>query len=359
MININSTYKLFKKNVEKASKEQCDGIADHVLHDRPAQIRYMPLLVYVSREKRPSHPHRFKAGALNALLRVSGIMSNGPYVLVLDCDMYCNDPTSARQAMCFHLDPEISRFLAFVQYPQMFYNVSKNDIYDNQSRSTYKMKWQGMDGLRGPLFTGTGYYLKRKALYETPNQEGIILEFTLDVIVEEAMILAGCTFEKGTKWGKEIGYVYDSLLESTFTGYLLHCKGWRSVYLYPKRPCFLGCTTIDMKDAMIQIMKWCSGLFQVAFSRFSPLTYGMSKMSILQSMCYGSITFAPLHSISFLIYGTIPQLCFFSGIPLYPKVSNPWFAVFATVYVSSLCQYLYEVLYTDGSLRTCGMNREY
>ncbi|KAL7220174.1 hypothetical protein ACSBR2_013106 [Camellia fascicularis] len=340
----------------------------------------MPLLVYVSREKRPSHPHRFKAGALNALLRVSGIMSNGPYVLVLDCDMYCNDPTSARQAMCFHLDPEISRSLAFVQYPQMFYNVSKNDIYDNQLRSTYKMKWQGVDGLRGPLFTGTGYYLKRKALYGTPNQEGAFLhepkkifglsskfiaslkdindedingkEFTLDVIVEEAMILAGCTFEKGTKWGKEIGYAYDSLLESTFTGYLLHCKGWRSVYLYPKRPCFLCCTTIDMKDAMIQIMKWCSGLFQVAFSRFSPLTYGMSKMSILQSMCYGSITFAPLHSISFLIYGTIPQLCFFSGIPLYPKVSNPWFAVFATLYVSSLCQHLYEVLYTDGSLRT-------
>ncbi|PNX81566.1 cellulose synthase-like protein g2-like, partial [Trifolium pratense] len=27
----------------------------------------LPLLVYVSREKRPSHPHHFKAGALNAL----------------------------------------------------------------------------------------------------------------------------------------------------------------------------------------------------------------------------------------------------------------------------------------------------
>lgn len=29
----------------------------------------MPLLVYVSRERRPSYPHRFKAGALNALVR--------------------------------------------------------------------------------------------------------------------------------------------------------------------------------------------------------------------------------------------------------------------------------------------------
>lgn len=28
----------------------------------------MPLLVYVSREKRPSHSHHFKAGALNVLV---------------------------------------------------------------------------------------------------------------------------------------------------------------------------------------------------------------------------------------------------------------------------------------------------
>lgn len=28
----------------------------------------LPLLVYVSREKRPSQPHHFKAGALNALV---------------------------------------------------------------------------------------------------------------------------------------------------------------------------------------------------------------------------------------------------------------------------------------------------
>ena len=28
----------------------------------------MPLLVYVAREKRPFHPHHFKAGALNVLV---------------------------------------------------------------------------------------------------------------------------------------------------------------------------------------------------------------------------------------------------------------------------------------------------
>ncbi|THG20882.1 hypothetical protein TEA_003106 [Camellia sinensis var. sinensis] len=328
---IKSTYELFKKNVEKAT--ECNDIEECAVNDHPPCVEVihdngkhgednndqtkLPLLVYVSREKRPSHPHNFKAGALNALLRVSEIMSNGSYVLVLDCDMYCNDPTSARQAMCFHLDPQISQSLAFVQYPQIFYNVSKNDIYDSQARSAYKTKWQGMDGLSGPLFTGTGYYVKRKALFGSANQKG---------------------------------YSYDSLLESTFTGYLLHCKGWKSVYLYPKRPCFLGCTTIDMKDAMVQQRKWSSGLVQVGLSKFSPLTYGLSRMSILQSMCYGYFTFVSFHSLAFLLYATIPQLCLLTGIPVYPKLSSTWFALFAIVYASSLCQHLYEVLSSGGSI---------
>uniref|UniRef100_A0A7N2LYQ1 Cellulose synthase-like protein G2 n=1 Tax=Quercus lobata TaxID=97700 RepID=A0A7N2LYQ1_QUELO len=302
----------------------------------------MPLLVYVSRERRPSCPHLFKAGALNTLLRVSGVISNGPYLLVLDCDMYCNDPTSARQAMCFHLDSQLSHSLAFVQYPQIFYNISKNDIYDGQARSAYK--WQGMDGLRGPLLSGTGFYLKRKALYGKPNQEGM----------PEKNFGTSSKFIYSLKGNNEqfIGFSYDCLLESTFTGYLLHCKGWISVYLYPKRPCFLGCTTIDMKDGMVQLMKWSSNLVQVGLSKFSPLTYGVSKMSVLQSMCYGYFTFSSFLSVALLLYGTVPQVCLLNGIPLYPKVSDPWFAVFVAIYTSSLFQHLYEVLSSDGSIMT-------
>ena len=67
------------------------------------------------------------------------MMSNSPYILVLDCDMYCNDPTSARQAMCYHCDPEISPSLAFVQFPQTFRNISKDDIYDSQIRFVFKV----------------------------------------------------------------------------------------------------------------------------------------------------------------------------------------------------------------------------
>ncbi|KAL7220187.1 hypothetical protein ACSBR2_013115 [Camellia fascicularis] len=141
--------------------------------------------------------------------------------------MFCNDPTSARQSMCFHLDPEISRSLAFVQFPQIFYNVSKNDIYDGQARSAYKTMWQGMDGFRGPACSGTGYYLKRKTLFGSPNHKDVFLNepksnfglsskfiaslkgineqeangigLLLDIVSEEARNLASCIFENGTK----------------------------------------------------------------------------------------------------------------------------------------------------------------
>ena len=133
----------------------------------------------------------------------------------------------------------------------------------------------------------------------------------------------------------QIGFSYYCLLESTFTSYLLHCKGWISVYLYPKKPCFLGCTTIDMKDGMVQMMKWSSNLFQIGLSKFSPLRYGVSRMSILQSMCYGYFTFTPLLSIAVLLYGTVPQVCLLNGIPLYPKVkcSNKVLFLFIYIYI--------------------------
>ncbi|KAI3707456.1 hypothetical protein L6452_25995 [Arctium lappa] len=387
--NMKLAYERFKENVEQKTNG-ASAISDRppriaIIHDnrksgrnRENQVQ-MPLLVYVSREKRPSLPHRFKAGALNALLRVSGVLSNASYMLVLDCDMYCNEPASAKQAMCFHLDPKLSGSLAFVQYPQIFYNVSQKDIYDGQGRSAYKTKYQGMDGIGGTICAGTGYFLKKKALYTCPyqqdehllhpeerfgesskfidslksseNKETQIDRFTTAVL-EEAKKLATCSYEDNTKWGKEIGYSYDSLLESSFTGYLLHTRGWKSVYLYPNRPCFLGCTTIDMKDAMLQLMKWSSGLLQVGLSRFNPLIYGVSRMPFLQAMSYAYFMYSPFLAIAFLLYGTVPQLCLLNGVALYPTASNPWFKVFAAVYVSSLSQHLYEVVSTGGTVVT-------
>ncbi|CAA2964140.1 Probable cellulose synthase A catalytic subunit 8 [UDP-forming] [Olea europaea subsp. europaea] len=51
----------------------------------------LPRLVYVSLEKRPGFQHHKKAGAMNALVRVSAVLTNGPFLLNLDCDHYINN----------------------------------------------------------------------------------------------------------------------------------------------------------------------------------------------------------------------------------------------------------------------------
>jgi len=76
-------------------------------------------------------------------LRVSSTLSNAPYILVLDCDMYCNDSISARQSMCFHLDPRISPTLGWVQYPQKFYAVNETDVYDSEMKSLWLVSISG------------------------------------------------------------------------------------------------------------------------------------------------------------------------------------------------------------------------
>ncbi|KAF8392244.1 hypothetical protein HHK36_022586 [Tetracentron sinense] len=394
---IKSLYQLFKERVEKRASES-DGTGGRSIilsRDHPPLIKVingtrmdapgveqakMPLLVYVAREKRPLYPHHFKAGALNVLLRVSGIISNAPCILVLDCDMYCNDPTSARQAMCFHLDPQNSHSLAFVQFPQSFHNISCNDIYDGGMQWVFKVLWPGLNGLKGPMLSGTGFYIKREALYgrSTMRQDIDVLKLRLyfglsnefiaslrqnykyiidngvptDALLEEAVFLASCAYEKETIWGEQaspIGFMYHSVVEDYTTGFHLHCKGWTSVYCHPSKPSFLGSSPINLNDTIVQNKRWGSGLLQVGFSRFCPLTYGLLRMPILQCMCYGYVALLPLSSFPILCYGIIPQLCLLNGISLYPKVSNPWFLVFSLVYLSSLFRHLFEVLSTGGS----------
>ncbi|KAH1113209.1 hypothetical protein AAZX31_04G235500 [Glycine max] len=380
---VKAKYEKMQKNIEKFGS---DPKSRRTVSDRQPRIEIindqpgMPLIVYVSRERRPSLPHKFKGGAVNTLLRVSGLISNGPYVLVMDCDMYSNDPTSAKQAMCFFLDPETSKYIAFVQFPQMFHNLSKKDIYDSQARTAFKTMWQGMDGLRGPGLSGSGNYLSRSALlFGSPNQKDDYLQdaqkyfgkstayieslkairgqksskknISRDEMLREAQVVASCSYENNTNWGTEVGFSYGILLESSITGYILHSRGWKSAYLYPKTPCFLGCAPTDIKEGMLQLVKWLSELLLLGVSsKYSPFTYGFSRMSILHTFTYCFITMSSLYAVVFILYGIVPQVCLLKGIPVFPKATDPWFAVFAFVYVSTQIQHLIEVLSGDGSV---------
>ncbi|KAH7689055.1 Cellulose synthase protein [Dioscorea alata] len=102
--------------------------------------KLLPRVIYMAREKRPRHHHNFKAGSMNALLRVSSKISNGPIILNVDCDMYSNNSQSIKDALCFFLDEEKGHETGFVQYPQYFDNISKNDLYDNSLNVINKVR---------------------------------------------------------------------------------------------------------------------------------------------------------------------------------------------------------------------------
>ncbi|BBH01868.1 cellulose synthase like G1, partial [Prunus dulcis] len=252
------------------------------------ETKNMPLLVYVSREKRPSHPHHFKVGALNVLLRVSGVISNSPYMLGLDCDMHCHDPSSARQAMCFHLDPKISPSLALVQFPQKFHNISNNDIYDSQLRSIF---WVGFmyGSVLEDYFTGFRLHCK-------------------------GWISVYCNPPRPQFLGSGITNLDEFLVQLT---------RWTS----------------GLVD--VAISKFCPLVY-------GPLkTY-----TFVQSMCYADLALFPIfYFLPLWCFATIPQLCLLNGIPLYPEVSNSYFIVFSFVFLSSISKHLYEVLSTGFTFR--------
>ncbi|CAK9148106.1 unnamed protein product [Ilex paraguariensis] len=125
----------------------------------------LPRLVYVSREKRPGYQHHKKAGAENALVRVSAILTNAPYILNLDCDHYVNNSKAVREAMCFLMDPQVGRDVCYVQFPQRFDGIDRSDRYANRNIVFFDVNMKGLDGIQGPVYVGTGCVFNRQALY--------------------------------------------------------------------------------------------------------------------------------------------------------------------------------------------------
>ncbi|KAK1564601.1 hypothetical protein Q3G72_006789 [Acer saccharum] len=247
----------------------------------------LPNLVYVSREKRKTSHHYFKAGALNALLRVSATMSNAPIVLTLDCDMYSNDPETPLRALCYISDPNIRPNLAFVQFPQRFRGINNNDIYASEFKRLFVLNPIGCDGLRGPTYVGTGAFFCRRAFFGDPSTfiAPEIVELSPNHTVDEpikspsilslAHLVAGCNYENQTKWGSKIGFRYGSLVEDYFTGYT-------------------------------------------------------------------NSAFWPSFSIPFTVYGFLPQLTLLNGVTIFPKVSEPLFFLYTFLFLGAYGQEFLE-----------------
>ncbi|XP_050944078.1 LOW QUALITY PROTEIN: cellulose synthase-like protein G3, partial [Cucumis melo] len=323
----------------------------------------LPNLIYVSRQKSVTSHHHFKTGALNVLLRVSAIMTNAPVILTLDCDTYSNDPQTATRALCYFLDPKLGNDLGYVQFPQRFCGVSKNDIYCGELKHLFIINSSGMDGLLGPNYVGIGCFFARRAFFGVPSSLELpeLSKLSPNHVVERhiksqevldlAHLVASCDYENNTKWGFQLGFRYGSLVEDYFTGYCLQCEGWKSLFCNPKRAAFYGDVPITLLSVVNQMKRWSVGLLEVTFSKYNPITYGVRSMGLLMGLSYAHYAFWPFWSIPVTVYAFLPQLALISATQIFPKVWDAWFVVYILLFLGAYGEDLVEFILFGGTFQ--------
>ncbi|KAJ9706222.1 hypothetical protein PVL29_001661 [Vitis rotundifolia] len=331
--------------------------------DKDRSGRMMPNLIYVSRQKSRASPHQFKAGALNTLLRVSAIMTNAPIVLTLDCDMYSNNPVTPQHVLCYLSDPSMDSKLGYIQFPQRFHGLNKNDIYASEFKTLFITNPAGMDGLAGPSYVGTGCFFRRRVFFGAHSSmvSPEIPELSPDHVVDKpirsqevlalAHRVAGCNYENESNWGSKVGFRYGSLVEDYYTGYRLQCEGWRSRFCQPDREAFLGDIPISLNDVLSQNKRWSIGLLEVGFSKYSPVTFGTVAMGPLMALSYAHYAFWAIWSVPITIYGFLPQLALLINLPIFPKVSDPWFILYAFLFLGAYTQDFIDFVLAGGTVQ--------
>ncbi|TVU14500.1 hypothetical protein EJB05_37974 [Eragrostis curvula] len=333
-----------------------------------------PSLIYVSREKSPRYHHRFKAGAMNVLTRVSAVMTNAPIMLNMDCDMFTNNPKVIRHAMCLLLgfDDEVDS--GFVQTPQKFYGALKDDPFGNQMEVLFKKLGFGVAGLQGMFYAGTGCFHRRKIIYSLPPDSIRDMEpskikcspsykelqtnlgrskelidsarsiisgdmFTAPTVdissrINVAKEVSACSYEYGTRWGKEVGWVYGSVTEDILTGQRIHSAGWRSALLDTEPPAFLGSAPTEAPASLIQYKRWTTGLLEILFSKNNPILPSIFKhLEFRQCLAYLVVYIWPVRAPFELCYALLGPYCLLANQSFLPKASEPGFSIAISLFL--------------------------
>ncbi|KAL2331854.1 hypothetical protein Fmac_019435 [Flemingia macrophylla] len=336
----------------------------------------LPHLIYVSREKKPTHPHHYKAGAMNVLTRVSGVMTNAPFILNLDCDMYAHNPKIVLHALCILLDSKGEKEVAFAQCVQQFYDGMKDDPFGSQYTAMFVYMGGGVVGLQGIFYSGTNCLSRRKIIYGlSPHQNGnkdhaitkekktifgtskVFVESATRALegstftpnnnlfnsLEAANEVSSCEYDYGTAWGEQVGWIYGSTSEDVLTGLKIHNKGWRSEVCTADFTGFMGCSPQDTLSVLGQQKRWASGLVDILLSKHSPI-FGtlFENLEFRECLAYLYITTWAIRSIPEICYAALPAYCIITNSHFLPKEFGQWIPVTLLVIynISSLVEYL-------------------
>lgn len=118
----------------------------------------------------------------------------------------------------------------------------------------------------------------------------------------------------------QIGFRYGTIVEDFYTGYRLHCEGWKSLFCNPDRAAFLGDVPITLFDVLSQCKRWCIGFLEVAFSKYNPLIFGSPSIGLSMSLGYSHYALWPIWWIPITFYSFIPQLALINKVSIFPEV---------------------------------------
>ncbi|KAJ8770304.1 hypothetical protein K2173_013258 [Erythroxylum novogranatense] len=321
----------------------------------------LPTLVYLAREKRPQYPHHFKAGAMNSLIRVSSRISNSPIILNVDCDMYSNNANAIRDALCFFMDDEKGHVIGYVQFPQTFENITKNDLYGSSLQVIMEVEIPGLDANGGAPYIGTGCFHRRETLcgkrytkeykVDWKKVDGKTAVYCTNALEEASKVLASCSYEENTEWGKEMGLKYGCVTEDIMTGLCIQCRGWGSINFIPERKAFLGVAPTTLLQSLVQQKRWAEGDLHIFLSKYCPFFHGRGRIPLKLQLSYCSYLLWALNSLATLYYVSVPSICLLLGISLFPQASNPWIHPFAYAILSNRIYGLGEFVWCGGTFQ--------
>ncbi|BBH04394.1 hypothetical protein Prudu_015527, partial [Prunus dulcis] len=324
----------------------------------------LPTLVYLAREKRP------RVTITSKLIRVSSNISNGKLLLNVDCDMYSNNSLAIRDTLCFLMDEEKGHEIAFVQFPQNFKNLTKNELYASL-RVINEVEAHGVDGYGGPLYERYTFGIIEKeeelGIHELEENTKSLAscihlkrtlngEKRLSGVSTDPIRSVGCTgVSRGVGYpalrqAPYMGLKYGCPVEDVITGLSIQCRGWKSVYCNPTRKAFLGLAPTTLPHTLVQHKRLSEGSLQILLSKYSPAWYGHGKISLALQLGYCIVCCWASNCWATLFYSIVPSLYLLKGISLFPQISSPWLIPFAYVIIGKNTWSFVEFLWSGGTI---------
>lgn len=243
---------------------------------------------YITRQ----HNDQAKAGNINYALK----QTDAELVLFLDCDHVPTKDFLSNTVGWFLRDKK----LFLVQTPHFFINpapVEKHLVkfskVPGESEMFYRVIHPGLDSWNSSYFCGSAAVLRRKYLEEVGGVSG------------------------------------KTVTEDAETSFLLHKKGYNSVYINRPMVCGLSPETFD--DYIVQRTRWAQGMIQL-FILNNPLFAKGLKMH--QRICYFNSCFFWFFGFSRFIFYIAPAAFLILGLKVY-HASVPQVIAYALPHVLS------------------------